>query len=751
MSDETWADAILAESSLPADEFTWTDGSNYGMDGFHFDQTMGEGVKQRARLPEVKGISGLPDGIVTDPDPDKVAFYDEISLVDEIDGVNLGAFIEETAIEKTASLADLDWLDPTRSQDPDRLPVQPTDKGITMLEEAWGVDRRTTGINLVPNRDRETVEYEQSLDEGPKSTLPQDKQAREQIKRAAHWAMRQSAAGMAPEQIKRELVARLGHQAKALRGVVARIEDEHGLAGNVFVHSVAYPGVHRAKTAKEWKKHLRGLKARYVIVPEGEERLAAWEAAGKLPVTEVPWKKALAHYRPRLRAEGYRVASSGDSRNVLRVAFLGGVQEDTPNLGVRPKDIRPAERVSVLEAVRQFRTAEAVPRQAINLAGREEENRRKQALVQIAKWVKAGHLSNTDAHRLARSTVDPRMVLRTAAMLVKASLSPEAQDYQGTGTHYRTKQASVTKAAAWRRLEAAEAEADKQAREFEAGQMGKVAGELKSMLAKGLLTADEVERLMTSGKTASEIRELAAAAARQDHLRPKKLKATEEREYEGALVTRASQQTREAKDFSPKDKRILSAAKKSGIKAGEFRSLLKWARIRMSEGVAGDEFNTMLRLRFSKPLRKAAKTLLREARDEHEGLSGFLYVDAGAYATSRGTKGCEKGALRHRSNGLKYVLAMDRCATCTFNNANDACSKYKKALVHQPPVEDASVYQREAIKMADAPDHEATASLFAPSFDQGEFALTDPLQEISLKEAATPEELGEFLFGGMEL
>ena len=73
-----WMDH-LAESMMPNDGFTWTDGSNYGLDGFHHEQTMGEGVKNHGDLSglsgdavpaQTKGLSRLPDGFVADAPDD---------------------------------------------------------------------------------------------------------------------------------------------------------------------------------------------------------------------------------------------------------------------------------------------------------------------------------------------------------------------------------------------------------------------------------------------------------------------------------------------------------------------------------------------------------------------------------------------------------------------------------------------------------------------------------------------------------
>ena len=640
-----WTDEILADSELPADDFTWSDGSNFGMDGFHFNQEMGEGVLDGARLPEVKGLSALPEGFFSEK---SAADYDvdDISFEDLEDGIDLGVFLDESAIEKTATLADLGWLDPTSPKNPDRLPENPVDKGVEELTEAWGVNRRTDGLSLVPNRDKEVVDYEKSLMGGPKSDLP-GSEVQEQAKHVAHQAMRQSALGHPMSDIWMSTATqlhRLGVGQKFARAVLARIKHDHGLAGNVFIHAVAFPDIHKGKHARKRKAQLRKLGAHYVVVPEGEQRLAVWEAIGLTPVTEVPWKKALAHYGPRLRLGGYRVASKGSPRYILKRAFLGGPRESEHEFTPKPRDIRPADRVTAEEAKRAFRAADPAARPVVaDRSIQRKERERRKALVQVAKWAKAGHLTREQAFELARSD-DPKAILRKGARLVTGAQA--TADYDGPS--------------------------------FQVNQP-------------------------------------------------------------------------EDKRSAPVDP-FVKWGKEHNQNPKELRSLLKWARIQMSEGTAGDELDQLLRYRFSKPLVKAAAEHLQGVRTEHEGLSGHLYVDAGAYASPKGLRGCDKGALRHRSNGLKAVLEMGRCSSCVAKNANGVCSKYNKPLVDSAPAESPKAYQREAIRMANASDAEVTASLFAPAHDQGEFALTDPLSEISFHEAAAPEEVGEFLFGdGMEI
>jgi hypothetical protein len=198
--------------------------------------------------------------------------------------------------------------------------------------------------------------------------------------------------------------------------------------------------------------------------------------------------------------------------------------------------------------------------------------------------------------------------------------------------------------------------------------------------------------------------------------------------------------------------RVLLAANASGISATEINKLLRVARKSMNEGFAGNDLTQLLRVKFSGPLRVAAAELLQELRDEHEGLAGHLYVDAEAYASARGVKGCEEGALRHRTTPIKHLLAMKRCGSCVHQNEHGRCSKYKKALVTKPPVEDKRAYQKEIIRLADGNDSDRTAALFNPTnvYNPSEFSLQHE-GDISLEEGPTNERLGEVLFGGMEI
>jgi|GEM_PF-2565916 len=188
-----------------------------------------------------------------------------------------------------------------------------------------------------------------------------------------------------------------------------------------------------------------------------------------------------------------------------------------------------------------------------------------------------------------------------------------------------------------------------------------------------------------------------------------------------------------------------------GENVRQVTQMMRWARRQMTEGFAGKGLTDLLRGKFSPRLLSAASKQLTQIRKKHEGLSGRVYVDAAAYASSSGTKGCEEGALIHRANALPTVLAMSRCSSCVsrsqLEDGTMRCQKYNKMLVDAPPVENPLVYQAEQIRLADASDAEITASIFSPS----EFDLcNDNLEGFDIDEGPPLSKLSEYTFGGME-
>lgn len=865
----------LADSQLPDDELTFTTGLNGLLDGFQFDENMGEGVEEQARLPGVKGLSGLPGEFVKSSeeglDLEELTKDDSGFCLDEMLSEDEGALPMDPQEKEAASMADLDWFDPTQEQDPERLPrsrvpneidspLEPAEANALWvepdLEEAWGVDRRTNGLNLVPNKDLKIVEYEESVQAGPKSGLPQPVTRTADVKDVILRAMRRSHYGHNLDDIKQELVQVLGEDARHTRKAMRIIEDEHGLAGKVFVRASAFPGLRNGKWVKDLRKIART--ARYIITTD-ETVATKMGMEAVADIREIPWGISLAHYAPRFQAGGYPLEGA-NPREILKRAFLAGPQKKvhvpTPKPGLKPTV------ASVEQAQDEIAKAAEVQHPEIRTTEQQAGDRKcRSALIQIAQYVRAERLSREDAIRIHDSEVAPHQMLRTAADLMLSS--NDTPVYGGSGTHL-SKDAQAARQRVWDSLEEKQAQVDVVLKaklkkhlgavvsiglftEKEASLilgMNKTAGEklrviktalrmisnaaqgmplvpnkdlavmgsdepaqgpesgpswsadqtaggvqiyggsgahlpkdaqaarqwvwdsLKEKQAKlesdlhiklkkqlgasvdaGLLTKKEASRILALDKTAGEKLKIVRVAVQAAHeQRTQVVDAPEAPEYKGTVLIAAPQQSRSGKALPPEVLEVQKVAKDSGIRVGEFLGLVRWTRQKMTEGSAGEELDQLLRARFSSPLLKAGDGLLQTARDEHEGLSGFVYVDAAAYATPRGSGGCEKHASKHRVNGIKGVLEMSRCGNCVFANADGVCQQYNKPLVGMSG--NWKDFQKRSIELADAPDHEVTASLF----DSGEFGLhNDSLDDIPLTNSVSVKELGDVLFGGPEL
>lgn len=745
----SWADGIVGESNLPADEFTWTEGSNYGLDGFSFDQTLGEGLNSHGDQSgmsgpitpaQTSGMSDLPDGFISKEGDEGFDFgWGNIDLHDEQDGLNLSDMLSEeegalhlsSATKQAASLVDLSWLDPTQEQDPERLPKElrpdkPPLNSSLELEEAWGVNRRTDGLNLVPNRDKDIAEYEKSIESGLPATPGVEKNAHDMawhIKKA----VRMSHYGETMGTIVNYLHANLDEaDATKAAGIIAA---DHGVAGRVFVRASAFPGLKNGKWIPELKRVART--ARYVIT---DNPLIATKLGMEM-VTEVPWKRALAHYSPLLTAAGHRVASvGGDPKKTLQLAFLTGPREVKHTPTAKPVDMRPADKVTTLEA---HAAMQAAPKQAQQVITRDDTAKARQAaLALVAQAANAGLISQADALRLRESAAAPQAIRQAAETLASLNQVKKAGTYGGVGTQM-TEHRLASRSSTWATLAQAE---------LGAAQLKKAQLHVAKMVNAGQLTEGEARQAL-AGTTPEQVLKVATAFAnasgtRQDAPRV----ASTTREYSGPVYETAQADRKAGKALSASEQAMHAAAKASGIRVAEFQMLGTWLRRQMSEGLAGKDLTSLLSLRFASPLRKAAAQMVQALRQEHEGLAGHLYVDAAAYASPTGTSGCEKAASTHRANSIRYVQAMDRCASCSLANANGVCTKYGKELLTRLP-KNAAEFQQRMIHQADAPDQEITASLF----NQQEYDLGGAPLDLDIQEAPVTEGLGDVLFDGLHL
>lgn len=199
--------------------------------------------------------------------------------------------------------------------------------------------------------------------------------------------------------------------------------------------------------------------------------------------------------------------------------------------------------------------------------------------------------------------------------------------------------------------------------------------------------------------------------------------------------------------------RVASEKTSKSVLAGQISKAANWLRRTMSEGFAGKDLDEIVSKRLSDSLRQASESQFREIRAKYEGISGFLYVDAEAYASPAGVAGCEQGALKHRANTISSVAEMDRCSSCsmvrTLENGTRKCAVYNKVLSDFSG-EDLSEIKSKNIRAANMTDVEITTSYFSPKYDPSEFGLENNSLEGITFDLPEDEKISDVTFGGWD-
>jgi hypothetical protein len=482
-----------SNSNMPSDDFTMTDGYNYGLDGFQFDTEYGSGVLDSARLPEVHGLGGLPDGIIEDPQ----AEMGVDSSCAEMQVGDLGEMLKE------GSLAELGWLH--GEQDPERLPVNPVDKGIEELEKAWGTGKPTDGIHIVPNKE--------SFSALPKRTAA----SVEDLMRVVRRAMRRSTYGESLDFILREAKNEVGEDFPRIVQSMKRLAQEHGLAGNVFIREAAFPGLKNGRWKKMIRKKCAG--AKYVIAEDGS---SVGSVVGKQVVSTIPWEEAMAHYGALLSPLGYQISEGKTPQERLKKAFLVGPSQEIVQEGFKPIEVKAVDTITSEEAQKQFAAATPAQRQQVDVSHRIIKKERKKANDWIAGKVRAGLLSLKAAERLLKSTAEPRDVMKAATRLVTAN-SP-SKDYDGIGISFVASAPDERETKkAWEHLSLAETKSAMMTAEMWAAQNKQARKYLeKKYVSAGMLSPTEVNRIFALGKSPKEAMEIALSSVKKKAIKAKK-------------------------------------------------------------------------------------------------------------------------------------------------------------------------------------------------------------------------------------
>ena len=697
------------KSNLPNGGFTLTHGSNYMMDGFQFDTEYGGGVYEKARLPEAKGLSALPEGMIP---TDSVGHSGlPVGLETEHD-LNIEEISKEAGQEIT--LVDHSWLasepkpDLSGERSLEDLYQQfaegrfenPQVNQLKTLQEAWGGDS-TTGLDIVPNENRINRPYQNSYSED-QSKLPGDRYRQNQ------------------ESMQRKLA--YGHPLKeVLEGVDSsdlqlKLASEYGLHGRVYIKEEYFPGLFNGRWDEVINK--RCATSMYII-PNGDDCIYD-RFLGMEVVKDIPWKRVASALLPRLETYGVKIAGGSPKERVQR-AFIDLIEGRVSLASSSATWFQIQEDHSDLVSLDQARKVLNASEQSFDYIPSQEEvheTKEGKRLARISsQLVEQGFLESevVDSVLSTSKTAKEKM----DRLYVLASRPVSSSEYEGHGKerHLHT----TSKKAIEGDFETREEISLKQ-------RFVKAKQEIKELVSRGLITVSEANRIIAKHKTPE-----GKVAAVIEHLanvhEVSEFKGTR---YEAHIAKRASLPTKSAHEVQS-DK------------------ISVWIQQKMSEGMAGEELDLLLSTRFAKNILDAHQERIASLRNQHEGLSGHAYVDASAYLTE-GTDGCEKGSLMHRANQIPAVLKTARCGGCVFNSQG-RCLKYAKTIVASAEeiVEDAHGYQQEMIRLANASDAERTASLFVNDYDQDEYNLvTDGVVEIE-GTAPSHESLGDVLFGGFEV
>ena len=730
------------ESKLPS-ELNENYGSNYMMDGFWHDMEYGHGLKENPPAnpvpqPSTSGMSHLPDGLMVAGDFDDELM--EIQHQDDEGAMDLGALgivakLAPDVDRSDVGLVDHNWLSDAY-QDPSRLPDKPVDNGIPELQEAWG--DRTDGITRVDLYDRASLTYEDAMQhEEDDDVLNRDKLAS-----FVRMAMRRSAAGQSMDLIKQKLLDGLGPKlARKIVKAVQAIHAEHGLSGNIYIRASAYPRLQHGKWVRELKRASKGC--RYLIAAEGEDCQSCATALNLVVVAhpnDIPWASELQRYAVNLRAtrkEPKRASKQGP-REYLQTWLLGASQ--SPRLDIDPSRIRhtmPVDAVTAAEAKKALVDFTVPHRVVFTMQERHNKKDSEKVVKRVGAMVQARLVTQEEAEALLASNAPPKDILKAAA---KIALTVKKATSQGSTPVVRGE--TISKEAAWTEL-------NKAALKWEAGhqvvrdrvskdQLGQKVRLIKAKInggLKGKHLASFIRETLTQQEAFLASPLLKDILKKTSALNPT---VPEVKKYDDVTFTRH-----------------VASSPEIAVPVKEIRKAARWVRQQMTEGMAGSELDQLIQLRLDHRVRKAGAEQLAQIREQHEGVSGHLYVEAAVYASAEGTAGCEKGGLRHRTNQLKFVMAMERCGSCVFKNANGTCQKYNKELIDELSPEIRGEFQRLNLANHAMTDQEATAAIFAVGEDAMSAAHEFVLHNSALDDVATespdPEILDGIFFGGFEI
>jgi hypothetical protein len=782
----------MSKSYLPNGGYTLTQGSNYMMDGFQFDSEYGGGPQEKARLPSAKGLADLPSGMIP-MDSSGISTLPE-GIENEVD-LNMGEITREAT--QSINIVDHSWL--ASQPEPDlsgSIEMEQVYKNLEeghmnnkeynslkSLEEAWG-QTSTTGLDIIPNSNRSHEPYRNTYRDD-QSNLPGD-DYREMMEKN----VRKLAYGHSLNHVLAEVEESL------ILDVKAKLASEYGLHGRVYIKEEYFPGLFNGR----WNEVINKRCATSMFIIPKNEDCAYDRFLGMEIVKSIPWKKASKALLPKLESYGVRIAT-GKSKTKLQRAFIdlieGRVARSDKSATWFPTQLDQSSLISLDHARKELDDARE---ENIFIASTQEVEQSKisSKLQRIANQLVAQRfLESEQVEAIVKS--DKSASKKIERLYELASQPVDSTSYEGQG-----------KNASYHNMRNRQSNGDEQVPQKGSRELAlrsqAAQKKIASLISANLITIEEVQKV-AKGKTpedkvASVLIHLAkpkkvssykqydvkehrmvkdrkkpldsvpnrqkranANLWKEAHAKVDKLVETgllaQEQVNSISNLKNPNDFVRKAFDLASKPNEvnqyqggqsahILNGSKKSNQMSATEKKVATWVRQKMSEGSAGKELDLLLSTRFSQNVLTEYDSKIASVRSDHEGLSGYAYVDATSYMT-KGIEGCDKGALVHRANQIPTLLKTSKCGSCVFNSEG-SCQKYKKPIVASANeiVEDKNAYQSEMIRLANASDSELTASLFVNNYDQNEFNLTAS-EQISVDEEVSHELLGDILFGGFEV
>lgn len=758
-------------SKMPNGGFSLTNGSNYMLDGFHFDTEYNNGVLDGARLPEAKGLAGLPSGIV--PPEGNIHSDVPLGLSKEAD-LNMEELTKEAGQE--VNIVDHSWL--ASEPEPDLEGVRsfeevmknmqegnmndPEASSLITLQELWG-QASTDGLSIIPNENRKNEPYRNTYSD-EQSKLPGDSYREQKEK-----AYRKLAYG--------ELNLKKAPDGKLKTALL----KEEGLYGQVYIKASHFPGLFNGR----WNEVLKKKCASCMYIVAKDVSFDRYLGMGVVASTkDIPWKKTYNSLSPKFEACGLKKASGTNYRAMTQEMLQAYLKN--PKLEVKASWF--PEHQEKLKS----------PKKAQKVDSREDrEVRKAQSKLErvSSQLIEQGFLTQAQVESTLRENKSASMTLRK---LFKMASKPKAMsDYQGQG-----KEASLHNMRA-QRADANEFVPSKEKRNLVARNKSSLE-KVNRLVKANLISVEEVvsvtkgkstpeEKLASVFKYLSKPKKTASydlynvTEHRMDRNRNKELDALPDMEkrasdklwqdatskvdrlVEAGLLSEDKRSSL-SKVSDPNDfvrKAFAMAAKpeetanyegeqtahilngKKSKEASETEiKVSTWLRQKMSEGSAGRELDALISARFSANVLEEHASRIASERKKHEGLSGHVYVDASSYMTS-GTEGCDAGALIHRANKIPSLMKTSKCGSCVFNSGG-TCQKYNKVVIASTSevLENPKSHQKEMIRLANASDIEQTSSLFVNTYDPDQFSLTASETIHLNEEAPSSDKLGDILFGG---